>query len=91
MDTVKGITRKSVLIECLELMREKWKLCSKKYDTLEPKKGMEELWMEQGVKCRLLQDMIQAYESPQVRRALANWQQEVIKEDAEGKPHAMNI
>ena len=36
-------------------------------------------------------DLIHAYESPPVRKALANWQQEIMKEDAAGKPHAMNI
>ena len=85
------ITNRSVLLECVRRYDDNLKLVSKGGRMLEPKKGMEALWMEQGEKCRLLQDMIQAYESPQVRRALANWQQEVIKEDAEGKPHAMNI
>ena len=85
------ITRKSVLTECLEIQRDKWKMCSRKYDMLEPMKGMEQQWNEQREKCRLLEDLIHAYESPPVRKALANWQQEIMKEDAAGKPHAMKL
>lgn len=85
------ITRKSVLTECLQIQREKWKMCSRKYDTLEPMKGMEQQWNEQKTKCGLLEDLIHAYESPPVREALANWQQEIMKEDAAGKPHAMKL
>ena len=79
------ITRKSVLTECLEIQRDKWKMCSRKYDML------EQQWNEQREKCRLLEDLIHAYESPPVRKALANWQQEIMKEDAAGKPHAMKL
>ena len=85
------VTRKAVLIECLEIQREKWKMCSKKYDTLEPMKGMERQWKEQGDKCKLLEDLIHAYDSPPVRKALANWQTEIMKEEAAGKPHQLNI
>lgn len=85
------ITRKSVLIECLEIQRQKWKMCSRKYDTLEPMKGMEQQWNEQKAKCGLLEDLIHAYESPPVRKALADWQKEIMKEDAAGKPHQLNI
>ena len=85
------ITRKSVLIECLQIMRERWKLCSRNYDTLVPKKGMEDQFFEQKEKCALLQDLIHAYDSEPVRAALSNWQKEIMKEDAAGKPHKMTI
>ena len=85
------ITRKIVLIECLEIQRQKWKMCSRKYDTLEPMKGMEQQWNEQKAKCELLEDLIHAYESPPVRKALVDWQKEIMKEDAAGNPHQLNI
>ena len=36
------ITRKSVLLEALEIMREELRLSSKAYNCLEPARGMEE-------------------------------------------------
>ena len=73
------ITRKSVLLECLEYERGLWKLTSKNYDTLEPMKGMDKEFDEQREKCRILEDLIHAYESENVRKALAEWQQEEKK------------
>ena len=78
------ITRKSVLLECLEYERGLWKLCSKNYDTLEPMKGMDKEFDEQREKCRILEDLIHAYESEPVKRALATWQQEVEKNGPPG-------
>ena len=70
------ITRKSVLIECLQIMREELNICSSKYNGLEPKKGMEEAWEQARVKVKILEDLIHAYESEKVREALANWHKE---------------
>ena len=72
------ITRKSVLIECLQIMREELNICSSKYNGLEPKKGMEEAWEQAREKVKILEDLIHAYDSEPVRRALAGWQQEEI-------------
>lgn len=72
------ITKKSVLIECLEYEREIWKLSSKRYDTMEPMKGMEKEWEEQREKCRILQELIQALDSEPVRREMAQWQRDVM-------------
>lgn len=72
------ITKKSVLIECLEYERELWRVASKNYDTLEPAKGMGEQWEEQKEKCRILQELIAALESEPVRRELAQWQKDVM-------------
>ena len=72
------ITRKSVLIECLQIMREELNICSSKYNGLEPKKGMEEAWEQARVKVKILEDLIHAYESENVRKALATWQQEQL-------------
>jgi hypothetical protein len=66
-----------------------WKLCSKKYDTLEPKEGMEDKWEEQKGKCKLLEDMIQAYESEPVKAAMAGWQNMVMKRG--GPPERIEI
>jgi len=85
------ITRKSVLTECLEYERGLWKLCSRKYDTLVPMEGMEDKWDEQREKCRILEDLIHAYDSKPVQDALANWQKRIMKEDKEGKEHRLTI
>ena len=86
------ITRKSVLLECLQLMREKLKAVSKSGRMLEPADKATELMFERKKKkCQILQDLIQAYDSEPVRKALANWQQEIMKADAAGKPHAMKL
>ena len=70
------ITRRSVLEECLEIQRERLRICSKTYDMLEPKKGMEEQYFEQVMKCRCLQDLVQACETEGVRKAIWEWQKE---------------
>ena len=72
------INRKSVLLECLEYERGLWKLCSRNYDMLEPMKGMDDKFDEQKEKCRILQELIQAYDSEPVRAALADWQKDVM-------------
>ena len=72
------MTRREVLIECLELEREMWRISSKKYDTLEPMAGMEAAWEDYREKCRIIQEMIQALESETVRNALANWQMDIM-------------
>ena len=73
------ITRKSVLLECLEIMREELAICSKHYNGLEPKEGMEEAWEQGRAKVQILRELIQAYEREPVRAALAGWQQEVME------------
>ena len=73
------VSRKSVLMECLEYERDLWKLTSEGYDMRVPMKGMEDLFAEQRKKCEILQEMLHALESEPVRHVLANWQQEVMK------------
>lgn len=72
------ITRKSVLLECLSIMREEQRICSKGYNSLEPAKGMEEAWEQGRRKIQVLQEIIQALDSEPVLRALANWQKEEL-------------
>ena len=72
------IKRKSVLVKCLGIIRSELEICSKRYDGLEPKQGMEELWNECRQEVEILKDLIHAYDSEPVRAALANWQMEVM-------------
>lgn len=73
------INRRSVLIECLAIMREELQICSKNWNGLEPKEGMEDAWEQGRQKIEILKDMIAALSSEPVRAALADWQKEVMK------------
>lgn len=77
------ISRKSVLLECLDIMRQELAIVSKHYNGLEPKKGMEEAWEQGREKIRILEDLIHAYDSEPVRRALADWQKDVMENGVE--------
>lgn len=81
------ITRKSVLLECLSIMREEQRICSKGYNCLEPAKGMEEAWEQGRRKIELLEDIIHALDSEPVLRAMANWQKEIVEK---GTPRENN-
>ena len=83
------ITLKSTLLEALELMREKLRISSAKYDCLEPARGMEESWAEELVQVRILEAHIHALESEEVRKALYEWKkgaQEYGTETEEKEP-----
>ena len=73
------INRRSVLIECLAIMREELQICSKNWNGLEPKEGMEEAWQQGRQKIEILKEMIQSLSSEPVRRALADWQKDVME------------
>lgn len=73
------ITLNSVLTELLLLMREELNICSEKYNGLEPKKGMEEAWQQARVKVSVLQHLMHALESEEVRAALGKWELTVKK------------
>ena len=72
-------TKKSVLLECLEYERGLKKMCSKEHKGLTAMKGLEDKFQEQAEKCRILEDMIHALDSEPVRRAMADWQKEIIE------------
>lgn len=82
------ITKKSVLLECLEYERGLKKMCSKEYKGLTAMKGLEDKFQEQAEKCRILEDMIHALDSEPVRRAMADWQKEIIEN---GPPKEMKL
>ena len=66
-----SITKKSVLIECLEIMRQELAVFSKHYDGLEPARGMEEAWEQGRRKVEILKDLCQSMDSPLVEEAMA--------------------
>ena len=72
------ITRKSVLMECLSIMRQELAIMSKHYNGHEPAPGMEEAWNQARKKVEILQDIIHALDSENVKSALAHWQMDVI-------------
>lgn len=74
------VTRKNVLLKCLHIMREEFRMTSKRYNGLEPAEGLEEIWQAQRQEIAVLEDMIQALDSEPVRAALANWQKEVMQQ-----------
>ena len=51
-------------------------------------KGLEDKFQEQAEKCRILEDMIHALDSEPVRRAMADWQKEIIEN---GPPKEMKL
>lgn len=73
------ITRRSVLLECLDIMRQNLRICSKEYNMRIAKEGMEEQFDAFEKKCEILRDLIRAYESEPVRAALADWQIRLMK------------
>ena len=68
-----------MLKECLEYERDLWKLTSVNYNMLVPMKGMEDQFEEQKAKCMILQEMIQALQVESVKRAMADWQKDIIE------------
>jgi len=81
----KEITRRNVLLECLDWQREKLAEASRDSFMLDAWPGMEEIFAERREKCRILQEMIQALESEPVRRSMAEWQQEIMKQGGPGE------
>ena len=73
------ITRKSVLLECLEYERGILKLCSQNHEGRIAAKGEEDLFRDQQQKIRILQEMIHALDSESVRQAMADWQKDVME------------
>ena len=73
------VNKLSVLKECLEYERDLWKLTSVNYNMLVPMKGMEDQFEEQKAKCMILQEMIQALQVESVKRAMADWQKDIIE------------
>ena len=73
------ITRKSVLLECLEYERGIMRLCSVDHKGRLPEKGEEDLFYDQQKKCKILEELIQSLDCPEVRSVMADWQKDVIQ------------
>ena len=73
------LTRRNVLLECLEMMRMRMKVVSVNREGRVPIPGYEDELVLRQKKCRVIQDMIQALESEPVRAAMANWQIMLMK------------
>ena len=72
------ITRRNVLLECLDTMRKKKAFYSVRREGRFPIEGQEKRFYDYEKRIGILEDLIQAYESEPVRRALANWQRELM-------------
>lgn len=72
------INRKSVLMECLSIMREELRIMSRNYNSREPAPGMEEAFAQGEKKIQILMDLIHSYDNEKVRNALADWQKDVM-------------
>ena len=78
MEETREITRRSVLIEALEMQEAKLSRVSVNGMKLIPLPGMKDEFRAQMEKTRILREMIQALESEPVRRVMADWQKDVM-------------
>ena len=69
-----------MLLKCLKEQEEIKKLCSEKYESRIPMKGMEQEFYEQEQVCGVLREIIQALENEQVRKVMADWQKDVMEQ-----------
>jgi len=76
---VAEITRKSVLLECLEYERGIMRLCSEDHKGRLPARDEEDLFFAQQKKCKILEELIHALDNPQVRGILSDWQKDVME------------
>jgi hypothetical protein len=83
------VTRRSVLLEALRMNEDWLRMFSKGQQGLEPKKGSEKQFEEQQQKCDVLREMIRALESEPVRKAMADWQAELMADEEKAKRDAM--
>ena len=76
---MKEITRKSVLLECLEYERGLMRMCSEDHTGLIPAPGEEDMFFSQQKKCKIIEELIHSLDNPDVRRILADWQKDVMQ------------
>lgn len=77
------ITKRNTLLECLELMQKIRNSFSTDGWGMAPIPRYITLYQEYDEKCQILREMIQALESEPVRRAMADWQKEVMAKGPE--------
>ena len=81
-----SVTKRETLLECLDIMKRFRNCFSEKGMGLAPIHRYTALFTEYDDKCQILREMIQALESEPVRRAMADWQKEVMKKGPEALP-----
>jgi len=77
------ITKRETLLECLELMKKFRNAFAQDKLGMLPNARYMALYEEYDIKCEILREMIQALESEPVRRAMADWQREIMKNGPE--------
>ena len=80
------ITKRNVLLECLDLMKKLRNSFSTDGWGTAPIPRYIALYQEYDEKCEILREMIQALESEPVRRAMADWQKMVMDNGPEALP-----
>lgn len=77
------ITKRETLLECLDLMKKIRNAFSKGQYGMLAIERYTAIFEEYDEKCQILREMIQALESEPVRRAMADWQREIMKNGPE--------
>ena len=75
------VTKKATLLECLDIMRRLRNSFSHKGWGMVPIDRYHEFFEEYSRKCEIIEEMIHALDSEPVRRALANWQKELMEDE----------
>ena len=84
---MREVTKKETLLECLDIMKKFRNNFSQKGYGMAPIERYTALFEEYDKKCEILRDMIHALDSEPVRKALADWQKEVM----ENGPEALRL
>ena len=72
------VTRRSVLLEALDIQEAALSRCSVNGLKLIPLPGLQDEFRAQLEKCRILRELIQGLEAEPVRRELAAWQRDIM-------------
>lgn len=88
----KEITRRNTLLKCLKHLELMKKMDSKDQKGMEPlDKETAESFYELEEECRIIRELIQANESEPVRKAIADWQKEVMDNPQGSREKAMDF
>ena len=80
---MREITKRETLLECLDIMKKFRNNFSQRGYGMAPIERYTALFDEYDKKCEILREMIQALESEPVRKALSDWQKQVIRNGPE--------
>ena len=79
MKKFREVTRRETLLECLDLMTKIRNGFSQKGYGIVPIERYIELYDEYDQKCEVIRELIRCVESESVKRALADWQKELMQ------------